>query len=318
MKALWLQDLQAAYLQDVPIPQPGPDEALVRVRLAGICSTDLEMVRGYYPYTGVMGHEFVGEVTTAPDAQAWVGRRVAGEINIGCGVCPACRRGRKSHCERRQVIGLRGHDGVFAEYLALPTANLHAVPDSVADEAAVFTEPLAAALEIQEQVPVGPGQRVLVIGAGRLGLLVARTLAAAGCELAVLARSPRPQAILAEWGIRVVSAQEVAAESLDLVVEVSGSPQGFEIAARAVRPEGTIVLKSTYAGPAAVDLSRLVVNEVRVVGSRCGPFAAALRELASGWVNPRPLIEAVYPLENGLEALAHAARPGALKVLLRP
>ncbi|HEY8233073.1 MAG TPA: alcohol dehydrogenase catalytic domain-containing protein [Vicinamibacteria bacterium] len=316
MRGLWLEAQALRLRDDLPAPAPAPFEALVRVSLAGICNTDLELAQGYYPYAGVPGHEFVGRVEEAPGGPEWVGRRVVGEINAACGACATCRVGRRSHCERRNVLGIVGRDGAFATHLSLPLANLLAVPDELPDEVAVFTEPLAAALEIQEQLPVAPDDRVVVIGAGKLGHLVAQTLALTGCRLQVVGRSPRPLELLAARGIAVATADAIEPRSADLAVECTGQPDGLELARRAVRPRGTIVLKSTYHGPALVDLSRFVVDEITLVGSRCGPFAPALELLAAGRVDPRALLEARYPLSEALAAFEHAARPGALKVLV--
>ena len=318
MRGLWLEQQTLTYREDLPIPEPGPGEALIRLRLAGICATDLEVVRGYYPFTGVPGHEFVGEVVAAPEAPEWVGRRVVGEINLTCGTCRFCRRGMPTHCENRTVLGILGHDGVFAEYLTLPIANLHPVPDAVPDEMAVFTEPLAAALEIQQQVHIRPTDRVLVVGVGRLGQLIAWTLSLTGAEVFAVVRRERQRALLAPYGVRALTAEEVSPRSMDLVVEATGNPQGLALAKHALRPRGTLVLKSTFAGDTTLNLAPFVVDEVTVVGSRCGPFAPALRHLAQGRVDPRPLIEARYPLQQGLEAFAHAARAGVFKVLLEP
>lgn len=316
MRALWLENQSLTYREDLPQPIPPAGEALVRVRLAGVCATDLELVRGYYPYRGVPGHEFVGEVVSAPEV-AWIGRRVVGEINAVCGECESCRNGRPTHCERRTVLGILNRNGAFAEYLTLPLANLHPVPENVPDDAAVFTEPLAAALEIGQQVHIRPGDRVLVVGAGRLGQLIAQTLALSGCDLYVLARHPNQIALLARRGIRTLNEAEMPIRRMDVVIEATGSPSGFEIARRAVRPRGTLVLKSTYAGNLEVNFSAIVVDEVTLVGSRCGPFPPALKLLEMGLVDPSPLIEARYPLEQGVAAFEHAARPGVLKVLLK-
>jgi threonine dehydrogenase-like Zn-dependent dehydrogenase len=316
VRALWLEGQALRLREDLPVPSPAAGEALVRVRVAGICNTDLELVRGYYPYTGVPGHEFVGVVEEAAGAPEWASRRVVGEINAACGECPTCRAGRLSHCERRTVLGIVGRDGVFATHVRLPVRNLHAVPEGMPDEVAVFTEPTAAALELQEQVRVEPGDRVVVIGAGKLGNLVAQTLAATGCRLRVLGRSPRPLALLAERGIATAAAFGIEPRQADLAVECTGNPEGLELARRAVRPRGTIVLKSTYRGKAAIDMAPFVVDEITLVGSRCGPFAPALAIFARGDVDPRPLVEARYPLADAVAAFAHAARPGALKVLV--
>jgi threonine dehydrogenase-like Zn-dependent dehydrogenase len=284
--------------------------------LAGICGTDLELVRGYYPFSGIPGHEFVGVVDEAPGAPAWAGRRVVGEINASCRVCPTCRAGRPTHCPARTVLGIRGRHGAFAEWLALPVANLHAVPEAVTDDDAVFTEPLAAALEVQEQVAISPETRVLVVGAGRLGQLIARTLALTGCELAVVTRRPEAAETLEQAGIRATEAHGLADGTADVVVECTGNPEGLALARRLVRPRGTIVLKSTYAGDARLNVSAIVVDEVTLVGSRCGPFARALETLASGRLDLRPLRHGRRPLSDGVAAFAEAARPGRLKVLL--
>jgi threonine dehydrogenase-like Zn-dependent dehydrogenase len=315
LRSLWFED-QALSLRDIPIPDK-PGEALIRIRLSGICGTDLELLRGYYPFTGVPGHEFVGEVLKSPQ-QDWVGKRVVGEINAVCGECFQCLNGRPSHCEKRSVLGILNRDGVHSEYTTLPLANLHSVPDSVPDEAAVFTEPLAAALEIQQQVQIRSTDRVLLIGAGRLGQLIAQTLALTGCDLRVLARHPHQQALLESRKIEIISEREVRPRTWDVVVEATGSPSGFEWARRAVRPRGTLVLKSTYKGEMTVNWSPFVVDEITIIGSRCGPFAPALRLLEHGQVDPTILIADRYPLASALEAIATAQKPGMLKVLLEP
>jgi threonine dehydrogenase-like Zn-dependent dehydrogenase len=316
VQGVWLEARALRVRDDLAQPVPPPGEALVRVRLAGICNTDLELVRGYYPYAGVPGHEFVGTVEAAPDAPEWVGRRVVGEINAACGACRACQAGRRSHCEKRSVLGIRARDGAFATHLALPIRNLHALKNELTDVAAVFTEPTAAALELQEQVRVSPADRVVVIGAGKLGHLVAQTLAVTGCRLLVLGRSPRPLALLAARGIATATIERLEPGEADIVVECTGHPDGLELARRAVRPRGTIVLKSTYHGKAEVDLARFVVDEITLVGSRCGPFPPALALLADGRVDPRGLVEAHYPLADAVAAFEHAARAGALKILI--
>ena len=294
------------------MPILGPREALVRLLQASICATDLELVRGYLPFRGTLGHEFVGVVVEAPDAPAMVGQRVVGEINLACGGCFQCRRGRPNHCERRQVLGIRGRDGAFADYLSLPLGSLHPVSDSITDEAAVFAEPLAAALAILQQVAIHPDDRVLVVGAGRLGQLIARVLRLTGCDFSVVARYPRQRELLAVANVASIAEDAVAERRSDLVVEATGSPGGLALAWRAVRPRGTIVLKSTYKGRTEVDISALVVDEIRLVGSRCGPFPAALRLLEQGLVDPLPLIEARFPLQEGVKAPRQAAAQGRL------
>jgi threonine dehydrogenase-like Zn-dependent dehydrogenase len=314
MRALWLEDCRLRVQDDVPIPAPPSGEALVRVLRAGICNTDIELTRAYYPFTGVLGHEFVGVVEQGPSTL--VGRRVVGEINAVCGACGACLAGRRTHCERRPVLGIVGRHGAFADYLILPAENLHPVPDAVSTDAAVFTEPLAAALEIQEQVPIGLRDRVLVVGDGKLGQLVAQTLALTGCALLVVGRHDSKLALLAARGIETGGVDRVTREGFDVAVECTGNPEGFAVAQRAVRPRGTLVLKSTYAGALTLDASAVVVRELALVGSRCGPFAPALRLLADRRVDVEPLIHARYPLAEALAAFEHAQRPGVLKVLL--
>ena len=299
VKALVVEGSRAA-VRDVPLPRPRRGFARVRVLLSGICNTDLELVRGYHAFSGILGHEFVG-VVEGPAGSPLLGRRVVGEINIACGRCSWCADGLGRHCPRRTVLGIRGHPGAHAERLTLPEANLHPVPDPVPDEVAVFAEPLAAACEVLEQVEVRPGTRAAVLGAGKLGTLVALVLRAAGADVTLIGRG-----------------DELRRRGFDLVVEATGSPAGMPRAIALVRPRGTIVWKSTHHAPARFDAAPLVVNEVTVVGSRCGPFGPALALLASGRVDPAPLVSAVMPLAKGVEALRLAARPGVRKVLLRP
>lgn len=302
-------------VKEMPHPRPGPGEALVRVRLAGICRTDLEVLKGYHDFQGIPGHEFVGEVVEPPDS-ALLGQRVVGEINLPCGVCRRCRRGLAKHCEERRVLGLRGKNGTFAEYLTIPTANLHPVPLEVPDEAAVFTEPLAAALSVSEAAPAGPGQRVLVVGDGNLGLLVSFTLALRGLDTHLVGHYREHLSLAEPYGITTWLEEELSPADFDLVVEASGSPTGLGVALERVRPRGTVVLKTTFAGHIPLDPALVVVPEVRLVGSRCGPFSAALRLLERGWLDPRPLISRVFPLSQGREALEFARQKGVLKVLL--
>ncbi len=318
MKAVWLREGRLA-LRDVPEPVEAGGDAIVRVSLAGICNTDLELVRGYYPMDGIPGHEFVGVVERAPSAPDWIGRRVVGEINVVCGSCATCRAGRPRHCERRSVLGIRDRHGAFAERLALPIANLHRVPDEVPDEAAVFSEPLAAALEVQEQVKIERGQRVVVIGDGKLGQLVARVLVLTGCELMVIGRHPGKLAALPA-GIQALHVREdtlPAGRRADVVVECTGNEGGLGLALRLVRPRGCVVLKSTYRGEARANMSAVVVDEISLLGSRCGPMAPALTLLESGAVDVRNLVHARYPLADALAAFDHSTQPGVLKVLLQ-
>lgn len=297
-----------------PDPRPAAGEALVRVALAGVCDTDLQLVKGYLGFRGVLGHEFVGAVEEGP--AEWRGRRVVGEINFACGRCESCARGLGRHCPTRRVMGIQGADGAFAERVAVPLANLHAVPDPVSDEHAVFAEPLAAAFEILEQVRVEPGVRALVLGDGKLGLLVAQVLRRAGARVLAVGHHEAKLAALARRGIETRLERDWTPEPTPLVVEATGSARGFAAALAATRPRGTLVLKSTVAEHAPLDLAPLVIHEIQLVGSRCGPFAPALAALAAGDVDVAPLVSERLPLARGVEALERAARPGALKVLI--
>lgn len=288
----------------------------MRVRLAGVCRTDLELARGYMDFRGVLGHEFVGEVVAGPDD--WIGRRVVAEINFGCGLCSACASGWQRHCPDRRVLGILRADGAMAEIVSVPLENLHAVPEGMADEAAVFAEPLAAAFEILDQVRISPGAPAVVLGDGKLGLLVAQVLAGAGARVLAVGRHRDKLAILARRGIEVALLDEWKRERADLVVEATGTAAGLEVALAATRPRGTLVLKSTVAEGAPLNLAPLVIDEINLVGSRCGRFAPALDSLRRGDVDVGSLIAAVLPLERGAEAFALAAQPGVLKVLLSP
>jgi threonine dehydrogenase-like Zn-dependent dehydrogenase len=302
-------------LSDIPRPQPQAGEALIRVILAGICQTDVHITRGYADFRGVLGHEFVGEVVAAP-SRDWVGRRVVGEINIGCGHCEQCRCGLSHHCAARRVLGIRNKPGCLAEFITLPEANLHQVPSNVPDAFAVFTEPLAAALEIPQQVHLKPDSRVLIIGDGKLGLLIAMALRLSGCDLHLVGRHPRKLDLIATRGVQTYLAESFSAKDFDVVVEATGSPPGWQAALAAVRPRGTVVIKSTFQESLSFNPAELVVPEITVIGSRCGPFPPALRLLARRLINPKKLISRIYPLAQGLEACDYAAQRGVLKVLV--
>ena len=302
-------------LKELPQPEPQPGEVLIRVHLAGICRTDLEVLKGYHDFKGVPGHEFVGTVA-GPHGSPWLGQRVVGEINVSCLQCDRCRRGLTNHCRRRQVLGLQDRDGAFAQYLLLPELNLHPVPPEMPDDVAVFTEPLAAALQVLETTPISPEDRVLVVGDGRLGLLISWVLALHGAEVHLAGHHPEHLQLAEPYGVLTFLAADLRPGDYDVVVEASGAPGGLDLALARVRPQGTVVLKSIYAGRYPLDPADLVVPEVRLMGSRCGPFPEALRLLSQGRVDPRPLIARSFPLGAGLEALAWARRAGALKVLL--
>ena len=300
-----------------PDPALADGDALLRVRQAGICATDLEITRGYMGYRGILGHEFVADVVSADDAKL-VGRRVVGEINCVCGRCDLCAAGLGTHCRNRTVLGIQNHDGAFADHVRLPSANLHVLSDAVDDDAAVFVEPLAAAFQVVRQLGPVDGKRwVTVLGDGRLGLLCGQVLRNAGYAVRLVGRHPAKLALCEKWGLQARPVVDVAPRhDQDVVVDCTGSAAGLELAMALVRPRGTIVLKSTVAAGAAVNLAPLVIDEVTVLGSRCGPFPDAIAALAQRQVDVVSLIHRRMKLEQGVEAVALAARPGVLKVLL--
>ncbi len=308
MKGLYFEQ-RLALREDLPEPQLIDGEALIRTTTAGVCKTDLELVKGYMGYQGVLGHEFVGVVEKASDS-SWVGKRVVGEIN-----CYPIEDPR--HACERTVLGIVGRDGAMAERFLLPVANLLEVPTGLADEVAVFTEPLAAGFEILEQTAISPGEKVLVIGDGRLANLIAQVLYRTWCDLTVVGKHEAKLALLSELGIKTVLKDNLELERRwDVVVEASGSCSGFSMALEAVAPRGRLVLKTTVAEGTELNLAPLVIHEVTVIGSRCGRFEPALRALAQGLIEVEPLIHARFPLDHGLEAFKKAEEPGVLKVLL--
>jgi len=298
-----------------PVPERLPGEALLRVRVAGICATDLELIRGYMDFEGVLGHEFVAEVVEA-DTPALVGRRVVGEINCPCRECPTCAEGLQNHCPGRTVLGILERDGAFADYTTLPEACLHQIPEELDERVAVFAEPLAAALRVLEQAPVDGETTVCVLGDGKLGMLVAQVLHTTGCRLTVLGHHEDKLDILRARGIAASLAEEAPGVRYQVVVDATGLPEGLSQALGLVAPRGTVVLKTTVAGETTLTLAPVVIDEVTVVGSRCGPLDKAVEWLAAGRVEVEPLIEAAYPLSEGIEAFGHAARRGARKILL--
>ena len=319
MRAVVLDPDGTLSLRDRPKPT-AREECLIRVTSAGICGTDLELLRGYAGFSGVPGHEFVGVVEDASARDsAWIGRRVAGEITVGCGQCAGCRAAGRGHCDVRTVVGIRGRDGAFAEYLSLPSTNLHEIPPALDDVTAVFVEPTAAACRIVEQVSIEPDSLAAVVGAGRLGLLVAQVLRDHGARVTVVARSERSRSLSTSMGfdtVRVESAPGSLGRRFDLAVDATGAAAGFRLASALLRPRGTLIVKSTFHGETPVPLSALVVDEITVVGSRCGPFARAIELLAAGRVEVTPLVAGIYPLDRFAEAFERAKN--GLKVILSP
>ncbi|HEY0544123.1 MAG TPA: alcohol dehydrogenase catalytic domain-containing protein [Pyrinomonadaceae bacterium] len=317
MKALRYEHSRLAIAE---IARPGREgEALVRVTLSGICNTDVEIVRGYAGFEGTLGHEFVGVVEDAPGAQQLVGRRVVGEINAGCGHCALCAAGDSRHCPARTVLGIVGRDGAHAEFLSLPTANLLPVPDEIPDHVAVFAEPLAAAWGITERAEVTKETRVAVIGDGKLGLLCAQSLALTGAEVLLVGKHAEKLRIASACGIETAAVDEVKgrARAFDVAVEASGAESGFELALQLLRPRGVLVLKSTFHGLTQINAARIVVDEISIVGSRCGRFAPALDLLKSGAIDVESLISEEHALADGVRAMQRATERGVLKVLLR-
>ena len=298
-----------------PEPKLTERTAVVKVTLAGICSTDLQILRGYMGFSGVPGHEFVGTVVDGPDTLK--GQRVVGEINFACGACAWCSQNLQRHCPTRQVMGILNADGSFAEYLAVPIENLHVVPENVADEEAVFAEPLAAAFEILDQLPLQSNTEVVVFGDGKLGLLCAHVLHNVGSRVTLVGKHTEKLALARRSGITTRLLADWTPHPVEVVVEATGSTLGLTLATETVQPRGTLILKSTVAQEHSLSLAPLVINEITVIGSRCGRFAPALQALAHKQITVASLITAIHPLADGIAALNRAAEPGVLKVLLR-
>jgi threonine dehydrogenase-like Zn-dependent dehydrogenase len=297
-------------------PAATDGDTLLRVRQAGICSTDLEITKGYMNFHGVLGHEFVADVVNSPDKDL-IGQRVCGEINIVCGRCDLCLSGLSNHCRTRTVLGILNHDGAFAEFVRLPAGNLHVLPKNVDDDQAVFVEPLAAAFQVLKQIKLDPRKFVTVLGDGRLGLLVAQVLRNVGCPVRVIGKHPEKLALCERWQIRSRPLADIAPRhDQDVVIDCTGSANGFELAMQMVRPRGTIVLKSTVAAGKPLNLAPLVIDEINIVGSRCGPFREAIRALSEKQVDVLSLIHRRMKLEQGVEAMQLAGRSGVLKVIL--
>lgn len=317
MQALTVRHGKLTYSRDSSFPDSSKDEAIIKILVAGICSTDLEIVKGYAEFEGILGHEFVGLVQETPES-SWQGKRVVGSINIGCQHCGVCLGEGPEHCLSRTVIGIHNRNGAFADFMSLPIDNLYEVPDSVSNEQAVFTEPMAATLRILEQAVISPSEQIAVIGPGKLGMLVAQVLALNGANLTVLGRRHSSLEMADAFGLRTSLVNEAKDNSFDLVVEATGNEAGLAQSLRLVRPQGILVLKSTFSGVSTIDLTKLVVAEIRVIGSRCGPFQPALHLLSRGSVRTQEMIEATYPLSEGVAAFNHASQPGVRKILLRP
>ena len=313
MRAVVFDD-ELRFSQDYPEPIINDDQALLKIRHAGICNTDLEIIKGYMGFSGILGHEFVAEVVKGSDHL--IGKRVVGEINVADGECEFCLSGVPSQCTNRTTVGIDRHAGGFADYLALSEQNLYVLPDKVSDESAVFVEPLAAALQVTEAVHISPRDHVVVIGAGKLGLLVAQVLKLTGADLSVIVRREKQAQLLTQWGIRAVHINDLSKKSVDVVVDCAGTVDGFNDALNLVKARGTVILKSTYEGLPQADLTRVVIDEIRVIGSRCGPFDAAIRLLELGVIDVESLIEARFKLDDALDAIALAGEKGVLKVLL--
>lgn len=308
------------FIDDYPVPEPGEKEALIRVSMAGICNTDMEITKGYLGFQGVIGHEFVGIVERAPEhAAGIINKRVVGEINCGCGACDYCKTGLQKHCPSRTTLGIRGKDGVFAEYTILPVSNLHIVPDTVSDEEAVFVEPLAAAYEMQEQVEIKPAHAILVLGDGKLGLLSALVLNLAGAQVTLAGKHNEKLNIAGNQHIQTVNItaeKQDIEKKYDIVIEATGSAEGFEAALRYIKPRGTIVLKSTMASSQKINLAPVVIDEITLIGSRCGPFEPAIQALAQKRIDVKPLISGIYTMGNAQKAFEEARKKENLKIII--
>ncbi|MBI5759515.1 MAG: alcohol dehydrogenase catalytic domain-containing protein [Planctomycetales bacterium] len=313
MRAIVLTDEGPTFTDRHPELVPRAGEVVVRVLMAGICETDLQLIRGYMGFRGVLGHEFVGVAESGP----WSGRRVVGEINCSCRTCETCRSGMPNHCPHRTVIGILNHDGAFADRVLVPQDNLHLVPDEMDSRTAVFTEPLAAAFQIPTQVSLHRDRQVVVLGDGRLGNLCAQVVRLHAARTLVIGKHDRKLALLNRLGIETARVADVTPKKFaDVVVDCTGSPTGFETALRFVKPRGTIVMKTTVAGAPPTNMAPVVIDEITVIGSRCGPFPAALEALRTKRIDVASLIDGEYPLERGLEALERAGSVGTLKILL--
>jgi threonine dehydrogenase-like Zn-dependent dehydrogenase len=316
MKALHFDGQKMTFLTDYNSPKS--NETLVKINLAGICGTDIEILNGYMSYQGIPGHEFVGVVKESQNTHL-VGKRVVGEINVGCGSCESCKKGLERHCPYRTVLGILRRDGAFAQYLSLPEKNLHVIPDQIKDEQAIFVEPLAAAFEIKEQINLNQESNIAIVGDGRLAQLVALVLNLSCQNITCFGKHKNKLELLENLGIKTkIGIDSDDNQKFDLVIEATGSNSGFADTMKLVKPRGTVILKSTLASKKNLDLTPMVLNEVTVVGSRCGPFGPAINALASGMISVDNLIDSIYSLEKFQEAFEHAKKPDTLKVLLKP
>lgn len=316
MKGLFF-DKKLSFRDDIPKPVPNIDEALIKISLAGICNTDIEITKGYMNFTGILGHEFIGFVEEANDP-SYIGQRVTGEINCPCYTCEYCQNGLMHHCPNRSVIGIVKRDGAFAEYITLPIKNLYILPEDISDEEAVFVEPLAAGFQILEQLHIRPDHNVAILGDGKLGLLIAMIFRLSCCELTVFGKHKSKLSLLEDMGINTIFVDDMSKDfSFDVVIEATGSESGLRQAMTITKPRGTIVMKTTIAEDVAVKLSSIVINEITVIGSRCGPFKTAISALQKKFINVSSLITSTFPLEKGIEAFKKSIDKRSIKVLLK-
>jgi len=314
MKALYF-DKELKLLDNVSIPRK-PDEALIRITMAGVCNTDLEIIKGYMGFKGILGHEFIGIVEESNNKD-FIGKRVCGEINCPCGNCYFCKNNMPTHCPNRTVLGIFNRDGVFCEYTTLPEKNLYVLEDYIEDEVAVFVEPIAAAYEILEQISIKPTDNIIILGDGKLGLLIAKVISLFTKNLLVVGKHENKLNILKNTGINTKLLDQIDNLTANIIIESTGSPQGISLALNTVCPRGTIVLKTTIADNFNINLSKAVINEINIIGSRCGPFKPAIKALKNNLIDVKPLITEIFDFDNAIEAVKKAQQKDSLKVLLR-
>ncbi len=314
MKALYFNG-ELSFEKNYPSPVPGKGESLIGVKMAGVCATDKEIISGYMDFKGVPGHEFVGIVKESENKEL-LGRRVVGEINIGCGKCTWCERGESNHCPTRSVLGILNKDGAFAELLTIPNKNLHIIPDSITNEEAVFVEPIAAAFEIIEQLGEMDDKRVAILGDGKLGILTAKVLSLTGADLTLVGKHPGKLDIVSDLDIHRILLDELKETYFDVAIDCTGSSGGLAVAINITKPRGTIVVKTTVSGSRVVDTNSVVINELTIIGSRCGPFLPAIKALECKLIDVKPLITKLMPLDDGKSAFKEAQKKGVLKILI--